>query len=81
MAGLLVLAGTITTFVALVTAWCVLEVATTDAYLLEVDGRCKVGWLLVALVPLLGPACWIELGRPSNEAVGPLAPRRSVHRD
>lgn len=74
MLGLVVLGVGLAQVVALTTAWCVWDVATTDVYLLEVEGRSKGRWLLLALIPLVGTAWWIEAGRPPP-GMEPLVPR------
>ena len=75
MSGLVVLGAGLAQVVGVVTAWCVWDVATTDAYLLELEGWSKRRWLLLACVPLVGVACWIELARPTSE-VGRVVPRQ-----
>lgn len=42
--------------------WCAWDVWRTDPYL--VPWRSRRRWLLIALVPLIGPAHWLEVGRP-----------------
>jgi len=75
MTGLVVLGAGLVQVAVLTSVWCAWEVATTDGYLLELEGHSKRRWLALAWLPLLGPACWIEVGRPPP-GVAPVVPRR-----
>jgi hypothetical protein len=74
MTGVIVLGIGLAQAAVLTSAWCVWDVATTEGYLLELEGRSKRRWLAIALVPLVGPARWIEVGRPPA-GMAPLVPR------
>jgi hypothetical protein len=70
MAGLFVLAVVLAVAATTLTGWTIVEVATTDPYLLP--HRSRLRWLVVALVPGVGAACWIERGRPPVVRGGPV---------
>lgn len=61
--------------VALLTIYCVVEVAQASPYAVRRMPR----WLwatVVICVPLGGALCWLLLGRPNAESLGKRAPRR-----
>jgi len=70
MAGLFVLGVGLAIAATALAVWAVADVATTDPYLLP--NRSRLRWLLLALVPAVGPACWIERGRPPAGQDGPV---------
>lgn len=62
MAGLLAAAALLGAGHLALSVWCLYEVLTTDPYLVPL--RSRAVWLAAVLVPLIGPATWIEAGRP-----------------
>jgi hypothetical protein len=74
MTGLVLLGVGLVQATVLASVWCVWDVATTEGFLLELEGRSKRRWLAIVLLPLVGPAWWIEGGRPPAD-MAPLVPR------
>jgi hypothetical protein len=52
----------------LLLAYCVLDVATSRRA--DVRGLSKPLWLVVVLLPLVGPAAWLLFGRPQPGVAG-----------
>jgi hypothetical protein len=55
-------------------AYCFLDVIRTDAG--RVQSLDKLVWLVVVLLPVLGPAAWLLLGRPMPAGAGAAHPHR-----
>jgi hypothetical protein len=55
-------------------AYCFLDVIRTDPE--RVQSLDKLVWLVVVLLPVLGPAAWLLLGRPMPAGAGAAHPHR-----